>query len=260
MFGSLLASYVLGFIGFFAMHTDKLSRETLVAALPYLFISFTFAYLTAGFYLSYNAGILTMPHMPLENLRWDFLLALSQAIAFGFSMLIPKATLIFLGFALLFALLRQRAEHKRLAVKLHSKWGKPIQADDRDDQEAVERRARRDFGRALNKILKDNEQKYSQLTGWKAPQVRSYLGAIGLVFGGILVCWGTAITRKEWSAWPPIGILAITFLVAVVTFWRVHGILRERAMFLYKRDAEEKADTQYKQLLEELRSYGKSNS
>lgn len=102
MFGSLLASYVLGFVGFaagkIASHPSDYaipaagSWEFLqhmltlfVGLLPYLFVSLTYAYATAGLYLSYHTGILLMDHWPFKSLRLDFALALSQAFFLGVS-------------------------------------------------------------------------------------------------------------------------------------------------------------------------------
>src|SRR5690348_6251871 len=77
MFGSLLASYGLGFLGFLALHATsaKGAWHAVTLTVVYLSISLTYAYATVGLYLTYHAGILTMHHMPLENLRYDFFLA-----------------------------------------------------------------------------------------------------------------------------------------------------------------------------------------
>jgi len=92
MFGSLLASFVLGFLSFPAAKTNGQITPNWSAGVqiaPSLFISIAYAYLTAGLYVSYHAGILTMHHMPLRYISLDFLLALGQGIAFGVSMLFP---------------------------------------------------------------------------------------------------------------------------------------------------------------------------
>lgn len=253
MFGSLLASYVLGFIGFFATHGPELIKhftiEELATTLSYLFISFSFAYLTAGFYLSYNAGILTMPTMPLENLRFDFLLALSQAIAFGFSMLFPTSLLFCLGLTWLFALVRQHTEYKRLAAKFQTEYGNRIQDERRADVLAAEKKARREFARTLDNLLKG----YSKLSGWRDTRGTMWWGAVGLALAG--VAFGFAIWRLQ-SQQKLLGLLPffapmITLIVAITTSWRVHKILEDRAVFLYKKAEEEtiEMDAQYEALL-----------
>jgi Transcription elongation factor, N-terminal len=119
MFGSLLASYVLGFISLIAAHLANPNAYgfmgILLPNIQYASISIIFAYLTASFYLSYHAGILTMYHRPLARLGFDFALSLAQPVCFGFSMLFPVWLPILLGVILLAGRYRQDSEHKGLA-------------------------------------------------------------------------------------------------------------------------------------------------
>ena len=147
MFGSLLASYVLGFIGFSAPKAAAVfaggSLKVLFPeVLTYLLISMTFAYLTAGLYISYHVGILTMPHLPFSNLRWDFMVALLQAVLFGFSMLLPLWLPIWISFVLFAALARQRREHKDFVRKLMETFGP--------------KRLRKQFGSSGRATLRNN--------------------------------------------------------------------------------------------------------
>src|SRR2546421_2366253 len=74
--GSLLAAYSLGFVAAIAAHWTELFTEGVGGAMllitQYASISLTFAYVTTSFYLTYHAGILTMPQLPLERLGFDF--------------------------------------------------------------------------------------------------------------------------------------------------------------------------------------------
>jgi hypothetical protein len=232
MFGSLLASYVLGFIGFSAVHAAHLVEQftwlELCVTLPYLFISFTFAYLTAGFYLSYTAGILTMPPMQLRTLRSDFLLAMLQAYAFGLSMLIPMATPVFLGGAVLVALRRQSQEHKRLERIFYHICGGAVTDFQSPDEEK--------FSEKLNAFL--NEKEFSKLSGWKKVQPKSRVVAwLSIMIGAAIsfVIWYFRFRREpEWRLGISLLIATANLIVAIFTFLNVREILRERADFLYK--------------------------
>lgn len=116
MFGSLLAAYVLGFVGFTAYLNP--SSLNLLLVLPqlvtYLFISTTFAYLTAATYLSYHSDILTLPTMPLNRMRYDFIIAVLQGILFGLSMLFPLYFPLFFSIGLWISILRKSIEFMSL--------------------------------------------------------------------------------------------------------------------------------------------------
>lgn len=118
-FGSLLAAYSLGFVGAIAAHWNDLSFHgswgILLLSVQYASISITFAYLTTSFYLTYHAGILTMPQMPLYDLRVDFTLAIVQAVIFGFSLLRPWSFSILLALNFYVTGYRQRREYDELA-------------------------------------------------------------------------------------------------------------------------------------------------
>lgn len=142
MFGSLLATYALGFIGGVTAQIERVSSppvEALIRSLyhqlggsisdgtlllptlrllarssDYLLISLTFSSLTAALYLAYHSGMLTMPQIPLRRLRWDFAVALSQASCFGLAMLSPVLFPVCLGFVIGLALFRQAYEVRKL--------------------------------------------------------------------------------------------------------------------------------------------------
>lgn len=108
IFGSLLASYILGFVSFAA-------KSNLPQILQSLLISVTFCYLTAAYYVTYHNTILTMPHFYSRGLRFDFFIAITQAILFGLSMIWSCAFLIFLALSLWSVYTRQTIAYTQLA-------------------------------------------------------------------------------------------------------------------------------------------------
>ena len=253
MFGSLLAAYVLGFIGFAAGYSTPAvssvaGEPTLIWNLvlfraPYLFISIAFAYVTAGFYVSYHAGILTMHHMPLENLRFDFALALSQALLFGVSMLHPLLFPALLGFTLILAVLRQRQEHRALvesvAVQRHPF---PAGGDPRM-RKSASRDSIRKTRDNLRKLLK--EEKFSLLRVWR--EVPMML----LLYAAILIIVSAVSKYLVERGIPRTYVLCVVSLVTcLVVVFMVHRTLGKRASLLYNKMAE--MDQQFDDLMTEI--------
>jgi hypothetical protein len=221
MFGSLLAAYVLGFLGFAAGHAAGAFRETLLAWAPYLFVSVTYAYFTAGLYVSYHAGILTMDHMPLGRLRFDFMLALSQAVAFGFAMLAPVWFPATIAFSLLVSVLRQGHEHTKHVDRFYQ----PSPADYRRDRDESHTAFRKQFDELL--------KKYPSLKGWEPVSPWKYVQVVGLVSLSAVV--QSAIDGRipfVPTAQSALIIALVSFAVAAVVVWRVHNILGENAELL----------------------------
>ena len=129
VFGSLLASYILGFfasgmslVGGLAVwksYAELYSSLKLFQILQYLFISVTFSYLTAAYYVTYHNSILTMPQIPPHKLKTDFGLALVQAVLFGFSMIRPEGFFLFVGISLALVFRRQQEVFKQLSQLFH---------------------------------------------------------------------------------------------------------------------------------------------
>ncbi len=123
MFGSLLAAYVLGLIGFvvdriqIGVHSTPwwLAWEPVPNA-AYLFIALSYAFVTAGLYLSYHTGILGVP---TQLLRFDFALALVQSVAFGLSMHYPNWFPLLLALAPVASFFRKLIKPKSLADHLN---------------------------------------------------------------------------------------------------------------------------------------------
>ena len=205
MFGSLLAAYVLGFITFAALGSNDtnlaksmadvtnfwdflaLFFQHVVARGPYFFISISFAYVTAGMYVFYHANILTMHNMPtIEGNNVDFLLAMTQAVFFGISMLYPLAFPLCLALILLSSTMRQyflnRNHTKSFYHNLTKKdWSEGPGFTNRLDA----------FRGVFNTIL--GEKKHNYFKGWKSHP----WAVIVLAFGLLLVYAG------EWLVLSP---------------------------------------------------------
>lgn len=152
-FGSILATYILGFIGFAAtsiaveanspkgvasqdaVGTAEQSATTIFSyfvgtprfgavflqVLIFVLISGTFAYLTSTMYMRYHLGILTMPTADVELSRFDFTIAVSQAGLFGLSMLVPQTFALCVALVLWAGTRRQNSQVDWLAEQYKRK-------------------------------------------------------------------------------------------------------------------------------------------
>jgi len=219
MFGSLLAAYILGFVG--ASSTINRSAPDLHAignllfvgwqlianalanasgvqqfstssshpffhAIDYLLISLCFSYLTASLYIAYHVGILSMPHVAMNRLRWDFFVALSQAVAYGISLLTPAIFLLLTSIVLLLSLLRQRFEAQRLVDHiddyLQRQTTTPQATSPNRDDIAKERRD--SISKTIRKAVREKD--ISALRTWDKPTLVYWSGAALLALLGVL--------------------------------------------------------------------------
>lgn len=279
MFGSLLASYVLGFIGFLAAQIATNSSEggwdIFVLSIKYTSISIAYAYLTASFYLSYHAGILTMHHMPLKHIGLDFVLALAHAVLFGYSMLFPRVFPIHLGVILLVAIIRQEKEHRRhvkyiyrLVVKKDQAGGKDkFEEEERLDLDTEEKRELRDFRLEFEKhldlpLIEGNPRKlkYSELEVWKPVGRWSKVFTCILLVGGTLIWYLVAFKQlpdrwRLWREWylSEDWVALVTSVVALAVLIKGQKIIQKRATLLYNRkNKTTKMDDQFGRFIDEL--------
>jgi hypothetical protein len=252
MFGSLLASYVLGFIGVGAAVLAKGPNDfgnILRGGPPWIVfecatISIAYAYLTASSYLSYHAGILTMFHMPLDQLRWDFALALTQAVTFGLSLLFPESFPLMIGCALAAGVRRQHKEYWGLVNEL---W------QNQPHQTARHGPPSTDFVRKVNRLLNVS----GHLSGWRKPSRKLHLGMwLFLTVGGILLFWTDARRLRLLQPQAPavkyfpiaIPIVVIVITVIVVIYGHTQ-ILKSRATFLIDESGTPEMDTAFSSFL-----------
>jgi hypothetical protein len=268
MFGSLLASYVVGFIGLIAAQLAGPSlgdvipimkallpgveiagpspnqvmnvMKVLLPSIQYAFVSVAFAYLTASLYLTYHAGILTM-QLPLSRLGFDFALSIVQPFFFGFSMLFPGWFPVLLGVLLLAVSFRQYRGHRELAASFFRRICKrQLSIDEEVSREEVNDE---DFRKNFANLLKKKE--YNELSGWKSAN------GLVIIFSVIIILCGLAIwylvsgvlpkdlwLRQGWHLpenWLSAQLLvtAESILVGCFVIWRGHQILRDRSTFLY---------------------------
>ncbi len=234
-FGSLLAAYSLGFVGAIAAHQSELFtygiKSAMLLSTQYASISIAFAYLTTSFYLTYQAGILTMPQMPLDRLGIDFFLAIAQAVFFGCSILRPWLFPLMMGTTLLLTGIRQAMEHKALARKLYNLI---CGIDVRDDTAHVAR-----FNRELKKFLKD----FPALSGWAPTGRKIWISAATAVTVGVII--GYFVVGFLPQGWPlrsgwqlrtnPLRtqmlITSEVFLATLLIAWKGQTVVKQRATF-----------------------------
>lgn len=171
--GSLLAAYSLGFIGLIAARLPEkgnLGRLGLILlSLQYASISVSFVFLTVSFYLTFHAGILTIPQRPLYRARIDFSLAILQALFFGISMLFPWCFPLLMGLNLFLVGLRQEHEYWAFAKVLYKQFCAPD----------IDPKKFKMFRHKLKKHLR--LQSFAELSGW------------GPTGGGIWIACGTLV-------------------------------------------------------------------
>lgn len=197
VFGSLLAAYVLGFISFSANILLEPASSFVLWSLPfiltYFFISGTFAYITATLYVRYHAGILTMPTSSVERSRFDLSIALLQAVFFGFSMLFPRFSYIFVSAVLLLAAWRQRKELSYLIVHYTNEL---LESESQPSPLSVgpERIQKDELGKNIETTIEGSE-----LYGWSPVSIKHYRGIKLLVVLGLILCLLPEITSAASS-------------------------------------------------------------
>ena len=280
MFGSLLASYVLGFIGFSAPKTAAAFADGNIVVLypevlTYLFVSMSFAYLTAGLYISYHAGILTMPHLPFSNLRWDYLIALLHSVLFGISMLLPLWLPLCVGFVVLFAIMRQYGEYKELVYTLKdinptsnqgehrgkniNPTGKHEEYREARGRAAADRREQRERAAADRKEQKEHLRQFrtrfgrelkkaSYLTSWWNVSGKTLLGSSLLISSGLTAIYLEYLEIFQMKHFIP----ALTGASFLGVMFVVNRVLRDRANFMYSPSEKKKVDAQFWELVDKL--------
>lgn len=228
MFGSLLATYALGFIGGVTARIEHVSPppveglirflyhelggsiadgtlllptlRVLAGSFDYLLISLTFSCLTASLYLAYHSGMLTMPQIPLRRLRFDFAVALSQASCFGLAMLSPVLFPVCLGAAIGLALFRQAYEVTKLEEYIHYCLSREAKAHPRvlDDPSARQKKPERDAAELDQKLNRELRRSISEKLARSSEVFRRKNIAP-------LAVW----QRSSWYAWAFVALLLV---------------------------------------------------
>ena len=250
VFGSLLASYILGFVSVGAnqLTWGKMERLDLISdAVVYMTICCSFSFLTAALYTVYHNSILTMPNVPISDLTTDFLIAISQAIFFGISIVWPDTFLFCLALLLLLVFFRQETKFRALARYFYKKL-------DVQDGTGPAGDGVRDKPKSKTKPLyvgfRDKIKQQQLLHGWGPVVFGHYASAVTLLILGVL-----AIAVPGWLSKSPLefvksvdakNVRAIIYLgFGVVFFTRTKKILQSKSVALddYGQQIIEKMDS-----------------
>ncbi len=184
VFGSLLASYILGFVSFgmaavggiavFKAFPGIFDSLKFYQICQYLIISASFSYLTAAYYVTYHNSILTMPPIPNHKLGADFGIALLQAVLFGLSMIRPDAFLLFLGLSWLRVFSRQYGVFCELARHFQI------------SEEKIDTRAERTRFQTALQGVNENKKFQDCLEGWMPIEGKKWFIAILMCVLGLL--------------------------------------------------------------------------
>ena len=187
IFGSLLASYILGFI---AVGTSLRSNlppidtvSSVVIIVQALCVSICFSYLTAATYLTYHTSILTMPHFQTSNLRWDFAIAILQAILFGISVICLQLFPIMVALSLFAVFLRQKNAFVELSDHF---WNLGVRAAVLKPEGGETRKKRDRFRKAIEDIRREDERFEDCMAGWLPVSRRLWKWTTYLLAAGLL--------------------------------------------------------------------------
>ncbi len=274
MFGSLLAAYVLGFIGATTRSSSE-SRDDLpldvwldhfidryswlneietLGTADFVLISIAFSYITAASYVLYHAGILTLPQVPAKSLGTDFAIALSQAVLFGLSILTPRLFPLMISLVFLVALARQHfvaAAFRRRAVGIidESLPGRSRSWTKRN------RRRLGDLRKRVNDAMSEAVAKNTALRVWRPPQWYTWLGTVALFALAIYV--GFVLTSNGVSAALNVAVFSICLVIGSSTLYRNADLLTAADPDVDHEDDEpqesmQKMDNEVKALQEKL--------
>ncbi|MBV9826812.1 MAG: hypothetical protein JO001_14220 [Alphaproteobacteria bacterium] len=192
VFGSLLASYVLGFVGFVAVYIQPPKRFVVtsvkdgvfeiaektpelatisqvqwypegVLTLNYLCISAIFSMFTALLYFNYHA---TNMHLTSDQRTsaYDFFISVLIGVGFGFSMIVPLSLMFCIALLTVFALWRKSKVLRPVWLHIAAVRGALVRGIDPRDRTALtryEHRVTKSVAKAF--AAKDNDER---LQGW----------------------------------------------------------------------------------------------
>jgi hypothetical protein len=183
VFGSLLASYILGLLT--AGPEMRASDHPICSVLMYLSISCSFSFLTATLYTVYHNSILTMPNVPLSDLTTDFALAIGQAVAFGISVIFPATFCFCIGLVLLSAFWRQEMKFRALAEFFYDRLG--IKMEDNSSKTTSARETIKSKPEKIRHLFREKVRPIPSLDGWGPVRTWQYVGAVALVAVGVWI-------------------------------------------------------------------------
>lgn len=195
VFGSLLASYILGFIAVSSLLNtfDEGFLDTSSDVVSYLAISCSFSFLTAALYSVYHHSILTMPNVPISDLTTDFFIAMSQAILFGFSIIWPNSFFICLALLLFMVFLRQEVKFRALAVFFYTRLEVQVVPEIPPQPEARDASAKKPKKpKKTHDLFREKLSGLKVLEGWGPVKSSQYF------YAGLLLVFGVLIVLLYW--------------------------------------------------------------
>jgi hypothetical protein len=194
-----------------------------------------------------------MPHLPIERLRWDFVVALSQAICFGLSILHPLAFVFSVGLILLLSLVRQWYECGKLAAVLaeviarraSSESAPVVEREQTSTSENYVQEIKQEIKNSLYKKRGDSgdekrrKEEMLPLQLWAGPRLRSWAFAgVLFVIGSIgILLHMTPASQVMFDVY-----LAFHFFVAVAIVLGAHRTLKIRGPLLVHSTSTEGTD------------------
>lgn len=259
IFGSLLAAFVLGFVGFSSLvHNEALGFiHLLIKTCTYLFISAIYTYFTAGLYLYYHTGILTMPTFAYQdNAPRDFALSLIPAIAFGLSMIDPLFLMASLGGVIIIVLVVHRKEQRKVVIYFNLHYFTEKRKS--KDQKQLESLEKEDIIKINSTIKKNN------ILGWLPTSGKTVIMTIILFLAGtIIIILNYVLYNFQYFLNMKIFIdLGLTvkdilyFLISITLFvfvyLKVNSVFKLASKFLTDSNGVMSYDTSYTKILEEF--------
>lgn len=233
VFGSLLASYVLGFVAFAAFYiqspqalhvgsTPAVNPMHLIllpiVLLEYLLISINFSIFTALVYFNYHHSIMFISS-DQRKASIDFLISVFIGVGFGLSMLFPRAFMLFIAVLIVWVLCRQWFllkpywHHLADNLNLLSTDSNPVDATARrtDDKKAIE---------LVRKALSDSKNPVLRSWGGGGRRTWLYAYALGMILVSLFISLACAINIDY-----RMGCDALNVVFCLILVWKLFTTL-----------------------------------
>jgi len=227
VFGSLLASYILGFVSVGVARLNPTSEEwskLVCDALVYLTICCSFSFLTAALYSVYHNSILTMPNVPISDLTNDFTIAISQAVSFGISIVWPSSFLICLGLSLLLVFARQDKKFKALAEFFYQKLKPEDEASSQSDESNL-RDQQKSKPTKIHAMFREKLKETNLANGWGPVEPGHNKIAITLIGIGIFIVLFALVSDGMLTSTPPMWIKYFDIKILCAIIYSLIGLI-----------------------------------
>lgn len=187
-----------------------------------------------------------MPNVPISDLTTDFLIAISQAVLFGVSIIAPRTFLVCLGILLLLVAWRQEVKFRALRRFFYERLKVEVHSTQKAEQSA--REAGHQQQKSSRQLFRAQLEESNLTDGWGPLKGTHYLCAILALGGGTLFCYlaeQQPVTGTEadkligWKSWvnrllgPYSWFCAIIYMVVgFVIFWQTRRVLQAKSVAL----------------------------